>query len=368
MKQEPTPTSNQKQIKHMKKKLGKLNKKIRHSKKKHNNLIFKRNSIKKKIEELKGTYEPIKSHEPEESFNLIEREQALNRAYRSYRIKGRSRMDVDTFFDQIRQNLIDLMDRKLGSAKVQMTAWIRFRQALEDDFGNVIGFDRVDLLFNSRMTEIFQGSDLNEIVNEMFTHMKTQIENLALRNSRFVFDEVLFLDVNFHQLNLTRGSSYISLPDWIANIKAVINPTNENDEECFKWAVIAGLDHKEIGKDPQRISNLKRFTNNYDFSGLKYPVAINEIYKFEKKNRIPVNILGVKGRDIYICRKTKLTKQEGVNLLLITDGENRHYTAVKSLTRLLRSSNSKHKCKQHFCLNCLQGFSLEESTDKLQRQ
>ena len=36
MKQEPPPSSNQKQIKHMKKKLGELNKKIRHSKKKHN--------------------------------------------------------------------------------------------------------------------------------------------------------------------------------------------------------------------------------------------------------------------------------------------------------------------------------------------
>ena len=35
MEQEPPPTSNQKQIKCMKKKLGKLNKKIRHSKKKH---------------------------------------------------------------------------------------------------------------------------------------------------------------------------------------------------------------------------------------------------------------------------------------------------------------------------------------------
>ena len=144
MKQEPPSTSNQKQIKCMKKKLGKLNKKIRHYKKKHNNLICKRNSIKKKIKELKG---PLKPHEPEESFNPIELEQAFNRAYRSYRINGRSRMDIDTFFDRIRQNLIDLMNRELtdlGSARVQTTAWIRFIQALEDDFGNITGSDRVD--------------------------------------------------------------------------------------------------------------------------------------------------------------------------------------------------------------------------------
>ena len=119
-------------------------------------------------------------------------------------------MDVDTFFDRIRQNLIGLVNRELtdlGSARVQTTAWIRFRQALEDDFGNIIGVNRVELFFNSWIMDIYEGSDLNEIVNEMFAHMQTQIENPALVNSRFVFDEVLFLNVSFYQLNLTRGSS-----------------------------------------------------------------------------------------------------------------------------------------------------------------
>ena len=50
--------------------------------------------------------------------------------------------------------------------------------------------------------------------------------------------------------------------------------------------------------------------------------------------------------------------------MLIDNGEKRHYTVIKSLTRLLANSNSKHGHKQHFCLNCLQGFSLEESRDK----
>ena len=133
--------------------------------------------MKRKIEELKW---PCESHKPEESFNPIEHEQAFGRAYRRYTFNGRSRMDVDTFFDRIRQNLIDLMNMTqtdLGSARVQTTAWIRFRQALEDDFGNIIGVNRAELPFNGKMTEIFQGSDLNEIVNEMFPHMKTQIES-----------------------------------------------------------------------------------------------------------------------------------------------------------------------------------------------
>ena len=205
-------------------------------------MISKRNLIKKKIEELKGPRKPKELHEPKKSFNPIELEQALNRAYRSYRINGKSRMNVDTFFDWIRQNLIDQMNRELtdlGSAKVQMAAWIRFR--VEDE--NRV--DRVEKPFSSKITEINQGSNLNEIVNEMLAHMKMQIENPALANSRFVFHEVLFLYVNFHLLKLTRGSSYIPLPSWIASKKAVINPKNEN-VECFKWAVTAALHHEEI--------------------------------------------------------------------------------------------------------------------------
>ena len=194
----------------------------------------------------------------------------------------------------------------LGSAKVQTTAWIRFKQALEDDFGNIIGAHRVEKPFNSKMTEIHQGSDLNEIIDEMLAHMKTQIENPALANTRFVFDEVLFLNVDFHWLDLTRGSSYIPLPSWIASKKVVINLKNENDKKCLKWAVTTSLHHKEIGKDPQCLSDIMRYANNHNWSGLEFPVAINKINEFEKNNNdIVVNVLGIKGKRMYICRNSK---------------------------------------------------------------
>ena len=88
---------------------------------------------------------------------------------------------------------------------VKMSTWIRFIQEFED----LVEIDRVGKAFNSRMTEVHEGSDLDRIVNGMIAHMKTQIENPALANSRFRFDEVLFLDANLHHLNLTRGSSYV---------------------------------------------------------------------------------------------------------------------------------------------------------------
>ena len=164
-------------------------------------------------------------------------------------------MDYDTFFNRIKSQLIVTLKKesKGRSVKVQTMTWIRFKQDEE----------LVELAFNSRMMNVHDLSETNEIVNEMIAQMKEQIENPGLLNSRFVFDEVLFTNIDFHQLNLTRGSSYIPLPEWLDNKKVITNPRNE-DQECFKWAVIAASRWEEIGKNPQRISNLKKFEKDFD--------------------------------------------------------------------------------------------------------
>ena len=244
-----------------------------------------------------------------------------------------------------------------------MTVWIRF---IRDDE------ERVELAFNSLMTNVYRGSDLGQAVNGMIAKMKTDIENPALLNSRFVFDEALYIDLNFHQLNLMRGSSYLPLPDYIANRKAVINPRND-DEECFKWSVIAADRWMDIGSHPERVSNLKEFNDNYVWSGLEFPVSIKDIGKFETRNNVSVNVLSSDGKDIYILRKGGRNGKE-INLLMTSEGPTdpasrngiNHCTAIKSLSRLLSSKNSSTKRKQHFCRNCLQGFTQESSRDQHQ--
>ena len=93
--------------------------------------------------------------------------------------------------------------------------------------------------FNSLMTEFFEGSDINDLIQRMLAHIKTQTENPKFPESGFSLDKIMHLYINFHRL------AYIELPEWIKNKKAVINPQNK-DEECFKWAVIAALHHEEI--------------------------------------------------------------------------------------------------------------------------
>ena len=188
--------------------------------------------------------ETQQSAEPK-PFKPIELEQAFRGAYKSYRVNGRPKIDVDTFFNRIRKGLIELIKRELKtrtSARIQTTVWIRFVRDDEE------GPERVELAFNSLMTSVYQGSEPDQTVDRMVDNMKFQIENPALLNSRFVFDEVLYLDVNFHQLNLMRDSSYLPLPDWLVRKGVIVNPHNDN-EECFKWSVIAA---ENVGmKNPQ---------------------------------------------------------------------------------------------------------------------
>ena len=130
--------------------------------------------------------------------------------------------------------------------------------------------------------------------------------------------------------------------------------------ESFKWAIISGMKWESVGNNPERVSKLKKYKEEFDWSGLEFPVSFRDINKFESRNEIGVNILAVENRKIYICRKGK-HYDRNVNLMLITgDYENhnkKHYVAIKSLSRLLSNQNSKHNGPQYFCTNRLYGFT-----------
>ena len=121
-------------------------------------------------------------------------EEAFSGTYGSYRIDGLPGTDLDTFFSRVRRFLIELLKKELrtGAVRTQSTMWIRF---IKD--GDPIGVPGVQqphgellkLAFNSRIANVYNLSDMNEIVNEMIAYMKQQIENPALLDSKLVFDE-----------------------------------------------------------------------------------------------------------------------------------------------------------------------------------
>ena len=135
------------------------------------------------------------------SWGPKELEGAFDGAYRRYRIDGIEGkghvLDVDTYFAKTKKFLIDLLNKETMNRAVrsQATTWIIF---VRDDV------EQVSLAFNSRMMTVYSLNDKNEIVTGMIEHMAQQIENPALRNSKFIFDRVFHMDIDFHRLNLTR--------------------------------------------------------------------------------------------------------------------------------------------------------------------
>ena len=99
-------------------------------------------------------------------------------------------MDVNTYFSKTTKFLIDLLSKETrnGAVLSQTTIWTRF---VKD------GIEQVELAFNSRMLAVYNFSDMDEIVSEMITHMAQQIENPALKDSKFVFDEVIRMNIDF---------------------------------------------------------------------------------------------------------------------------------------------------------------------------
>ena len=222
--------------------------------------------------------------------------------------------------------------------------------------------------FNTLMTEFFEGSDTNDLIQRILAHIKTQTENPKFPESGFSLDKIMHLYINFHRLALTRGSSYTEFPEWLKSKKAVINPQSK-DEEYFKWAVIEALHHEEIRHHPERISWLRPYEKQYNWKGLKFPVSIKKIDRFKKNNPdIAVNVLfsNKKSQYIYTVRRSKhnVKCKKQVNLLMIEDGEKRHYTAIKNISRLLSKLNGKTKRAYHFCINCLNGFRTASARDK----
>ena len=138
----------------------------------------------------------------------------------------------------------------MQSAKVVTTLKVRWKKSViiaitldsEDaESGQVVegntghNYIKVEMPFNSFITELFESSYTDELIQRLFAHIKTQVQNPRKLEFSLTLNQIMRLHINFHKLALTRSRSYIDQPEWIANKKAVINPKS-NDKKCFKWA------------------------------------------------------------------------------------------------------------------------------------
>ena len=190
-----------------------------------------------------------------------------------------------------------------------------------------------------------------------FNQLKNEFK-ILIRGSNWRFERVLSLDVHLTDFIPLRGSTFFPLPKKIADKKSVINMKND-DDQCFKWSVTRA--RHPVDKNSERITKeLKKQSEKFDWSGLKFLVKLDQIRIFEKNNpSFSINVFGF-AKDVYPLRISKTKRERIVNLLFISDGEKQHYCVIKNLSRLISSQVTKHNGSIVFCLNCLNHFPNEE--------
>ena len=165
-----------------------------------------------------------------------------------------------------------------GEWKIQLSMQISFISLINEESENMHS--------KSDNIEIMRGLSTDDIVNRLIKSFpKRYPEGLETRTrgSSYVFNHVKLLEYHFHKISLSRGSSYMTTLEWIANKKCTINPKNTKDNRCYLYAIVIALNYPKIASHSERISNLIPFIPNYNWSEINFPAGPKEYSDFEKK-------------------------------------------------------------------------------------
>ena len=141
--------------------------------------------------------------------------------------------------------------------------------------------------------EIMCHDEADEVMEELFDSILSRNRiglEMSMKGCEYVSDCVHLLYYECHKINSNQGGSYTVLPDWKKNKKARINLINKKDKS-FKYVIIVALNHEEIGKNSQRISNIEPFISKCNWEEINYPSKKVEYEKFGKNN--PTTALNV---------------------------------------------------------------------------
>ena len=274
---------------------------------------------------------------------------AFGKFARQFIIRGDDSLSLQEFFQKARGEIVLLL-RQNPQTKVQCILNVEMIQ------NRISGEDETsDPFFPSRQKENL-GNNF-EIAEEMIREMIEAMENYNKRGSNWIFKKVIRLDVNFVLWKPLGGSAWIPLPAKLAHKKAVINMKNQ-DEFCFKWCISRAANMVE--SHPERITpKLREQAEKFDWTDCKFPMTLDKIKFFEKRNNISVNVYEWNASPLRI---TKEEKPFHVDLVFLTKDSQNHFALIKNFSRF--ASSGKGQTERYFCKRCLNSFPRVESLEK----
>ena len=280
-----------------------------------------------------------------------------------YIIRGIFGLTPMEFFERINKTLKDFFKYHRNIKFKMVLVCIMEKQNISKSVG-LIGIENDKAYFHTATYINIKSTDVDELIQRCKDSIEASIEAYQQAGSAWHFKEVDKLEIHTVEYNPTNGSSYIPLPDWISNKKAIVNIQNK-DEKCFLWCVLRYLHPKET--HDERIKDLEKYENSLNTNGIIFPMKLKDISKFEKLNpEIPgINVFSVNENKIFY--PLKMAKKDCINtidLFLYEEDGVSHYSLIKNFNRLIKSQKTKSKEKIFICKKCFTHYTKEELLQK----
>ena len=285
---------------------------------------------------------------------LYEKEAPLKGFLKTYRINDQEGQDQTTFINHIRHNVAKFLSERKKPFQMKFIFTCKFQKGVsEEEMTYSSGY------FHTNVERIMEGTDLDELYERMTKECLEKIEKFQNKGSGWQFASVESFDINVDPFKPLRGTSYFPLPKKLAAKKAIINVKNEQDNECFKWAVTSAVYQRKV--HPERLnSEMRANSKRLNWKGIDFPTPLTQIARFEKQNPYSINVYGYTGTRVYPLRISRHENEQCINLILLLK-ENQHYCWIKNMSALTASQINKHKGKRHVCKYCCSSFQLEVS-------
>ena len=280
---------------------------------------------------------------------------ALKGFAKQFWIQGDDSISPQDFFRKARWHIVALLQQN-PQTKVKCTLNVEMSRINWTSGEEIIA----DPFFHSRQKKNLGNNA--EIIDEMEQEMISNMENFNRRGSNWMFKNVIRLEIHFVRWNPLKGSSWIPLPAKLANKKALINMKNR-DNMCFKWCLARAKNPVKI--HPERITpKLRKQAEEFDWSGCKFPMAVEKIKFFEKRNDVSINVFGWNG-SVFPLKVVREEKPFHVDLIWLKKDFQTHFCLVKNFSRLASSQvPGKGKKERFFCKRCLNSFPKLGSLEK----
>ena len=278
---------------------------------------------------------------------------------KQYVIDGIAGAGAVTFFNSAKAEVVNLLSRN-RQTKVNMVLSCEMER-VDMESGEVI---ITTIPFVSKTEVVLEGTDVKESYNRASDKMLESMAMFQMRGSNWRLKSVNRLEINTVAYTPLEGKSYIPLPAELAAKKAIVNMKNE-DNQCFKWCVTEVLNPVE--NHLERITKeLREQAEQLNWSGIGFPVPVNEnvISRFERNNNVGVNIFGHE-KSVYPLILSEHGGEKVIDLLLISNGEKKHYCWIKNFNKLLAARiETCHLSIMHYCKRCLTGYRKHESLNR----